>query len=89
MIQGQNITCARAVSGIEALKMMEKRIELVETRQAPMFKIVLLDYSMPIMDGPTTAREMWKLFRKSSIISNEKLQPFICCCTSYDNEKFK
>ena len=54
-----------------------------------MFKVILLDYSMPVMDGPTTAREMWKLFRKSSIITEDKLQPYICCCTSYDEEAYK
>ena len=68
---------------------MQKRIELVEKRLAPMFKIVLLDYSMPEMDGPTTAEEMWRLFRNSSIITNEKLQPYICCCTAYVDEEYK
>ena len=31
---------------------MQERIELVRAKQAEMYKIVLLDYSMPDLDGP-------------------------------------
>ena len=89
LLREENVTIVSAYNGVEALEIMEKRIELVEKRLAPMFKIVLLDYSMPEMDGPTTAEEMWKLYRKSSIITDEKLQPYICCCTSYEDEEYK
>ena len=42
----------KANSGEEALKLFEKRIELAKRGEIDMYKIIFLDYSMPIMDGP-------------------------------------
>ena len=47
-----------------------------------MYKIVLMDYSMPEMDGPTTATEIKSLFKNSATLS-ESSAPYICCCTAY------
>ena len=41
-----------AMSGSKAIDIIEARIQLYEERQVDMIKIVLLDYSMPDMDGP-------------------------------------
>ena len=41
-----------AMSGSQAIDIIEARIQLYEERQVDMIKIVLLDYSMPDMDGP-------------------------------------
>ena len=41
-----------ALSGNTALSLMEKRLEVVYRGEAPMYKLILLDYSMPEMDGP-------------------------------------
>jgi len=51
-----------------------------------MFKIVILDYEMPEMDGPAVARKIVNMF------SGEVLQselPFICCCTAYTRNDYK
>ena len=41
-----------AISGTSALVKMQDRIELMREGKAQMYKIILLDYSMPELDGP-------------------------------------
>ena len=43
---------------------------------------------MPGMDGPTTVREILRLYRESPHISIDQF-PYICCCTAYSEEQFK
>ena len=48
-----------------------------------MYKLILLDFSMPDMNGPTVASIIRDLFDDSAD------EPFICCCTAYGDETFK
>ena len=48
-----------------------------------MFKLILLDYSMPDMDGPEVASQIRKTLTEKDIA-----QPFICCCSAYSDESF-
>ena len=52
-----------------------------------MYEIILLDYSMPEMDGPQVATEIRRIFQ-SSILLNEDKVPYICCCTAYAEALF-
>ena len=45
-----------------------------------------MDISMPEMDGLTAVKEIKKLFELSNI--NASQQPYICCCTAYNEEAF-
>ena len=48
-----------ALSGYQALAKIKDRIEqCANNEQLSMYQVILLDYSMPGMDGPTTAIEM-------------------------------
>ena len=49
-----------------------------------MYKVVLLDYSMPDMDGPQVAIEARHIFQQADI-----QMPYICCCTAYTQASFK
>ena len=89
MLEGQQVSSVSAINGRLAVDIVKARIKLVENGKAPMFKIILMDYSMPEMDGPTAVVEMWKLFRSSRMISDGGLVPFICCCTAYGEASFK
>ena len=89
MLEGQQVSSVSAINGEIAVDIVEARIKLFESGEAPMFKIILMDYSMPEMDGPTATIEMLKLFASSRIISDEGLAPFICCCTAYGEASFK
>jgi len=54
-----------------------------EDPSAEMYKTILLDFSMPDMDGPETARQM-----RSLLAQHDAFQPFIICCTAYDTDHF-
>ena len=41
-----------ALSGKQAIHLLDQRIKRMEISNAKMYKLVLLDFSMPDMDGP-------------------------------------
>ena len=49
-----------------------------------MYKVILLDFSMPVMDGPTTAIQLRRLIATNGI----EEQPYICCCSAYTEDNF-
>jgi CheY-like chemotaxis protein len=52
MLDSLNVISDTALSGNAALSLIELRLEAVYRGEAPMYKLILLDYSMPEMDGP-------------------------------------
>ena len=57
---------------------------MVIAGEAEMYKLFLLDYSMPEMDGPQVAIEIRKILQEQDIS-----QPMICCCTAYDDISYQ
>ena len=53
-----------------------------------MYKIILLDYSMPEMDGPNVAAEIRFIFQQNTLLGEDQI-PYICCCTAYTETSFK
>ena len=49
-----------------------------------MYKIILLDYSMPEMNGPEVAIEL-----RSVIGAANMAIPYICCCTAYGDQSYR
>ena len=47
------------------------------------YDLILLDFSMPQMDGPATAKAIRELLAGKMLA-----QPYICCCSSYSEETF-
>ena len=47
-----------------------------------MYKLVLLDYSMPGMDGPAVAKEIHRIFETSLLLTPQD-RPHIVCCSAY------
>ena len=52
-----------ANGGIEALDLIKRRFDLAVQGKAGMYKLILLDYSMPDMDGPQAARAIRSFFK--------------------------
>ena len=52
MMVSLNVKSESAISGMSALVKMQDRIEHMREGKAQMYKIILLDYSMPELDGP-------------------------------------
>ena len=55
ILGAMNIAADSALSGTEALEKIKKRIGLVLSGKARMYKLILLDYCMPVMEGPETS----------------------------------
>ena len=57
MLKAKKIASSSVLSGQEAIKIVEKRIQQVNDGEsgASMFKLILLDYKMPDMNGPQVA----------------------------------
>ena len=85
MIDDLGFSVDEASSGAEALQLFEQRIQKAMSGEAPMYRVVLLDYSMPLMDGPQVARAMRTLCKDL----DGHPAPFICCCTAYAEASFK
>ncbi len=89
MLYDQNIKCDCTLTGPQAIKLVESRLELLKSGEAPMYQIVFLDYSMPEMDGPQVALGMQKIIAQSGLVIADEDQPYVCCFTAYDKASFK
>ena len=67
MIQNmKKMKCDTALSGAIALNLIKERLTKVLNNQASMYKFILMDYSMPGMNGPNTVRKIRELLRNST-----------------------
>ena len=47
-----------ALSGSNAIELIKERLRKLLQGQASMYKFILMDYSMPEMDGPETSENI-------------------------------
>ena len=50
-----------------------------------MYGLILMDFSMPEMDGPTCVSKVREILAEA----DAKIRPRICCVTAYKDEAFK
>ena len=48
-----------------------------------MYKIILLDYSMPGIGGIGAAKEILRLVAEHGV-----KKPYLCCCTAYNTQHY-
>ena len=53
-----------------------------------MYKLILLDFSMPDIDGPEVARQARAIIQEHTTSVTDLLSPIICCCTAYTEATF-
>ena len=73
-----DVSSQKAVSGKDALRLIESRANSYQTDKIPMFALILLDFSMPDMDGP----EVFIKFRQFLTDRGFEM-PYVCCCSAY------
>ena len=61
VLQERGFQSDRVSSGSVGIQLVESRFNLAKCGQAEMYKLVLIDFSMPDMDGPTTAKKLLSL----------------------------
>jgi len=89
LLQNKNIPSSYALSGLDALRKIEERADLIQQSKSSgdkkhsMFKLILLDYCMPKMDGLETAQKIREL-----CIAQGVPQPHISCASAYDEPSF-
>mmetsp|Transcript_23750 Transcript_23750/g.42046 ORF Transcript_23750/g.42046 Transcript_23750/m.42046 type:complete len:701 (+) Transcript_23750:236-2338(+) len=60
MLEQMGLSCDEAEDGLQAL-------EMIKNRSFDMYRVVILDYEMPVMDGPTTALKLKELLMQGVI----------------------
>ena len=68
LLLGKKIVTESALSGNAALEKIKERANFVRNGSDEMFKIILLDYCMPEMDGPETAKMIRKYIEEEGLI---------------------
>ena len=52
-----------------------------------MYKLILIDYSMPEMDGVQAIAKISELLREANAEASDEstvlVMPYICCCSAY------
>ena len=78
-----DVICDTCNDGMEAIDLVKARLESGEA----MYKLILMDYSMPVCDGRTATSAILSMFKgNGNRLAN---QPFICCMTAYAEETYK
>ena len=82
LLQSFNIDGDIGTNGHQAYESVKFRLE----RSLPMYKLILLDYQMPICDGLRSFTKIKDLFKRENIPLKD--QPFICCMTESQDFDF-
>lgn len=88
MLRSNGFSCDTAESGREGINLILERLDQLYSGGAKMYKLILLDYSMPEMDGPQVARAIREIM-SGCILLEEADAPYICCCSAYEADDYK
>lgn len=61
MFESSGLECSIASGGYKAVEYVRQRVESEKNGTGSMYRLLLLDYSMPDMNGPEVAIEIRKL----------------------------
>ena len=94
-LKKEHINSDCAIGGETAIKMIKKRMKLGEkprsnSQQAyTPYKLIFMDYSMPVMNGVETSLKIFDLFRKKGIDPNDPEKcPYICFLSAYSDTPY-
>lgn len=89
LLHSRGVQSDKALTGAEAIRLYEKRMDECmrssdDDSSSGYYKIILLDFSMPEMDGPEVSRRI----REMTDARNLR-QPVIICCSAYDDAAYQ
>ena len=73
-----------ASDGEEAIQNCQNRLETLSNTN-PFYELILMDFSMPVMDGPTAVRHILTILEEYQA---QAPIPYIVCVTAYSGEKY-
>lgn len=76
ILKSFNLKCCKVMNGVEAIKELKKK--KCENNNCPRFKLIFMDYQMPIMDGIETTKKIVEMIKK-----NEIPETAIIGCTAF------
>ena len=79
VLQSAQIRSVTASGGLKAVDIFNNLINL----RKPIFRVVLLDFSMPDMNGPQTATEIFRICDAAGL-----KRPTIFCVSAYQDKTF-
>ena len=80
-----NLKCDTCNNGQEAISLVKARQESDE----PMYKLILMDYSMPECGGLRATQAIRSLINFAVSWGSDVKQPLICCLTAYNEKSYK
>ena len=82
LIEQFNLQSDYCNDGLEAIKLVQAR---ANDPNQPMYKLILMDYSMPECDGPTATAAIRNYLNE---VGQGKYQPIICILTAYSERTY-
>ena len=80
LLETEGIPSAFQTSGVKAI---EHLAELIYQKK-PIYKVIIIDFCMKVMDGPQTAKQIKELCNDA-----RRKEPFLVCCSSNSEETFQ
>ena len=80
LLENENVESESMGSGVKALEHLG---DLIFTRQ-PLYKVILIDFCMPGLDGPQTAIHIRELCQDAG-----RQVPYMACCSAYTESTFE
>ena len=79
-----------ALGGRQAINMVKQRYTDVDAgRQLKPYKLIFMDYSMPILNGLKTTQQIIKYVKERGLDpQNHNEGPYICCLSAYEEQSF-
>ena len=77
LLEQLNVQAEFVTNGEEAVQAVRKRLS---NSNNPMYKLIMMDFSMPIMNGPDATRKIRAMLEKKGFASDD---PVICLVTAY------
>ena len=81
-----NLDSDTVADGYSALNLIKMRIHVASiNKEISMYKLIFIDYSMPVMDGIELTKQIYNIFNKDKRLE----MPQIICLTAYSDQRYK